>query len=282
MPLIRGKHTFDDHFTQIPNAWLRDPRLSLKAIGLLSMLMSHQVGWQLSIASMSIKLKEGKDAIRGAIQELETVGYLERSQGRENSGQFGEWTWITKDPGAGNPQGPAGKPMAGNPMADNPPPKNNNIKNINLKNNLPPQQAEDGFNKFWDSYPKRVDRLAAKRSFMRVAISAELMDQIIQGAINLARDPNLPPKQYIPYPATWLNAGGWENEPYPEREISAEEKAERLAQDRKTKSDAERERTIKLLEQERANKEKAAPPPRCSHGNTLVSCLPCLRSLNGK
>ena len=35
MPVIRGHHSFDNHFTQIPNHWLRDSRLSFKARGLM-------------------------------------------------------------------------------------------------------------------------------------------------------------------------------------------------------------------------------------------------------
>ena len=41
MPLIRGHHTFDDQFVQIPNAWMRDNRLSLKARGLLAQIKTH-------------------------------------------------------------------------------------------------------------------------------------------------------------------------------------------------------------------------------------------------
>ena len=43
MPLIRGYHSFDDHFTQIPNSWLRDTRLSLKAIGLLKIALLFSI-----------------------------------------------------------------------------------------------------------------------------------------------------------------------------------------------------------------------------------------------
>jgi hypothetical protein len=33
----------------------------------------------------------------------------------------------------------------------------------------------------------------------------------------MAHDPNLPDEQFIPHPATWLNAGGWDDPPFPSR-----------------------------------------------------------------
>ena len=70
MPLIRGHHSFDDHYTQIPNEWLRDTRLTFKSRGLLALIMSHSQGWSLSIASIANANQEGKDAIRSAIKQL--------------------------------------------------------------------------------------------------------------------------------------------------------------------------------------------------------------------
>lgn len=134
MPLIRGHHSVDDHFSQIPNDYLRDGRLSLKARGLLGLLMSHKEGWSLSIQSLVTQNIEGKDAIRSAIEELEALGYLERYQVNEG-GRFGEVIFKTKDPDAplaGEPL--AGEPLAENPLTENPPPKNTKEKKTNTKN----------------------------------------------------------------------------------------------------------------------------------------------------
>jgi hypothetical protein len=73
MPIIRGEHSFDAHFTQIPNAWLRDNRLSYKARGLLAELVSHTVGWEVSIQRIANNGVDGKDSIGSAIQELENL-----------------------------------------------------------------------------------------------------------------------------------------------------------------------------------------------------------------
>ena len=100
MPLIRGHHTFDDHFTQIPNDWVRDSRLSLKAIGLLTQLMSHRPGWNMSVSSLARFNKTGVDTIKSAVKELELYGYLNRSAKQEHNddGTFADYVWTTADP----------------------------------------------------------------------------------------------------------------------------------------------------------------------------------------
>jgi len=100
MPLIRGHHNFDDHFTQIPNNWVRDSSLSLKAIGLLTQLMSHRPGWNMSISSLARFNKTGVRTIKSAVQELELSGYLVRSEKQEHNpdGTFADFIWTTADP----------------------------------------------------------------------------------------------------------------------------------------------------------------------------------------
>lgn len=100
MPLIRGHHSFDEKFTQIPNDWLRDPRLSLKAIGLLAQLMSHTPGWKLSIRSLAKANGVGVATIKTAVLELEQFGYLSRSekQAKDEEGKFADYIWTTQDP----------------------------------------------------------------------------------------------------------------------------------------------------------------------------------------
>jgi hypothetical protein len=126
MPIVRGHHSFDDHYTQIPNSWVRDGRLSFKARGLLVLIMSHKSGWRISVASIAAENKEGKDSIRKAIAELEVHGYLKRDQAHGGDGRFGEAIWVTCDP-------IADLPLAENPTTDNPTPKNTSTKEEQVK-----------------------------------------------------------------------------------------------------------------------------------------------------
>jgi hypothetical protein len=149
MPLIRGHHTFDDHFTQIPNDWVRDSRLSLKAIGLLTQLMSHRPGWNMSISSLARFNKTGVRTIKSAVQELELNGYLVRSEKQEHNpdGTFADYVWTTADP-----------------LQNGVTAKSVDAK-VHTKNTIPIEQqpiknkqentADDSFDTFWSLYPKK-------------------------------------------------------------------------------------------------------------------------------
>lgn len=220
MPLIRGHHSFDDQFAQIPNSWLRDSRLSLKAIGLLAQIMTHVPGWNMSINSLADRNNAGRDQIRTAIAELEKFGYLTREQSREE-GKFAETIWRTSDP--------VEKPSSENPSTVNPTTKNTNSKEEQIKNNERTNN-ESEFDLFWNHYPKKVDKGAAKRAF-RKAIKNNDVNQIIEGAIRYSTDENLPEKQFIKNPATWLNAEAWNNGPLPQRRKTDKHALEEWAND---------------------------------------------------
>jgi len=45
------------------------------------------------------------------------------------------------------------------------------------------------------------------------------LEDVMEGVRRMAADPNLPDKQFIPHPATWLNRSGWEDEAYPSKPL---------------------------------------------------------------
>ena len=250
MPLIRGHHSFDDHFTQIPNQWLRDARLSFKARGMLALLMSHTQGWQLSIASLAEQNREGKDAIRSAIQELEELGYLTRSQVNEG-GKFGESTWTTNDP--------ADLPLSGFPPSDNPTPKNNNLKEEQFKNT----KEEGDFETFWKSYPRSESKSQAKRAYQR-ALKKISHDELMK-ALETYKAHNSKNQIIFAYAATWLNGERYLDE----YEAPGSPYAE--------KSKIEREKTKEFLAEQEILAKQSAPVPKCEHGESIVRCRKCLR-----
>jgi len=72
------------------------------------------------------------------------------------------------------------------------------------------------FDEFWNAYPRKVGKDKARTKYA-AAVKRATEDEIIAGAHRLAADPNLPEKQFVPYPSTWLERGGWEDEPLPPR-----------------------------------------------------------------
>lgn len=73
--------------------------------------------------------------------------------------------------------------------------------------------TDESFQKFWQAYPHRMAKLAARRAFDR-AIKVATLEVILTGVKNyVASKP-----EHIAYchPATWLNGGRWDDCPAPE------------------------------------------------------------------
>ena len=70
----RGKGSF----THVENTVFFDHALSLKAKGLLSMMLSLPEDWVYSVEGLVSLCKEGRDAVRSALAELEDAGYMVR------------------------------------------------------------------------------------------------------------------------------------------------------------------------------------------------------------
>ena len=106
-------------YTVMANFHLRDKNLSLKAVGLLSKMLSFNDGWQFSTRGLSAICKEGPDAILSALRELENYGYLVRHQARDEKGRMSSMVFeIYEKPQEGLPE--TGNPYTENPDADNP------------------------------------------------------------------------------------------------------------------------------------------------------------------
>lgn len=84
-------------FTRVPNEWARDPKLTTKAKGLLTYLLSHQDGYQLSLKQVIAENADGRDAIYKTLGELVDHGYLSRDQRRGERGKVGEVDYHVAD-----------------------------------------------------------------------------------------------------------------------------------------------------------------------------------------
>ena len=101
-------------YTVMANYHLRDKNLSLKAVGLLSKMLSFNDGWQFSTKGLSAICKEGPDAVLAALRELEDHGYLVRHRQRDAKGRMSNTVFEIYE----QPQPVS--PHMGNPDVDNP------------------------------------------------------------------------------------------------------------------------------------------------------------------
>lgn len=115
MPAIRVNKTKD--YTVMANYHFRDKNLSLKAKGLLSMMLSLPDGWGYSVEGLVKLSADGRESIMATLKELEKFHYLKRSQARDNSGKLGEAIYdIFEQPWSGFPT--TAKPMSGKPSSE--------------------------------------------------------------------------------------------------------------------------------------------------------------------
>ena len=95
--------------------------------------------------------------------------------------------------------------------------KNINTKNINKEKETTKEKEsrlQKDFEKFWDTYPRKKSKGDAEKAWKQIKPSPELVEIIISKVVLLKSSQEWLREggEFIPYPATWLRAKGWEDE----------------------------------------------------------------------
>ena len=119
MAVFRVEKTRD--YTVMANHHLKNRALTLKAKGLLSLMLSLPEDWDYTLKGLSFISVEGIDAIREAVRELECAGYIIRSRERNGKGQLKGTEYVIYEQ-PHSPETPPGeqKPAQENPTLENP------------------------------------------------------------------------------------------------------------------------------------------------------------------
>ena len=112
MAVFRIERTRD--YTVMSNHHLRNANLSLKAKGLLSMMLSLPEDWNYTTRGLAKICKEGVDAIGAALRELEVAGYIVRHKLRDRQGRISDTEYVIYE----QPQ--LRKPDTDSPDTENP------------------------------------------------------------------------------------------------------------------------------------------------------------------
>ena len=128
MAVFRIDKTKD--YTVMANFHLRDKSLSLKAKGLLSLMLSLPEDWDYTTKGLAYICKDGVDSICAAVKELENAGYVQRKRNRNSQGRLTnvEYTILEKPISTPEVQQAAKrdkspkreKPVLDNPVLENP------------------------------------------------------------------------------------------------------------------------------------------------------------------
>lgn len=117
MAVVRSEK--NSGFTRISNSLFKEKNMSLKAKGLLSLMLSLPDDWDYSINGLVELSTDGKDSVMKALSELERFGYLKRRRVTDEKGHFAGYEYdIFEQPQSDTPY--AEKPCTENPNTDNP------------------------------------------------------------------------------------------------------------------------------------------------------------------
>ena len=131
MSVTRINKTED--YTVMSNNHFKNPEMTLKAKGLLSLMLSLPDNWDYSIAGLVTLSKDGKDSVMGALKELEKFGYLVRTRMTGDDGRFCGYMYdIYEEPKEVEPK--EVEPYEENPNAVDPPQLNTNTLNTKKTN----------------------------------------------------------------------------------------------------------------------------------------------------
>ena len=129
MAVFRIDKTKD--YTVMANFHLRDKSLSLKAKGLLSLMLSLPEDWDYTTKGLAYICKDGVDSICAAVKELENAGYVQRKRNRNSQGRLTNVEYTILEKPISTPEVPQSakrdksakrnkSPKRENPVLDNP------------------------------------------------------------------------------------------------------------------------------------------------------------------
>jgi uncharacterized protein YdaU (DUF1376 family) len=74
--------------------------------------------------------------------------------------------------------------------------------------------SQAGFQRFWTAFPKKRNKGDAEKAWLKLKPDDVLLDTMLSKIEQAAHTPDWKKEngKYIPYPASWLNAKGWEDE----------------------------------------------------------------------
>ena len=225
----------EDDFTLIPNSVSRSTDLPARAKAVYIFMRSHRDGWNITTTSVAHALGMNKDTVASAINDLIESGHMRRIEKRSEGGNFAGWDYeilsgratVSEKTGCGDftvseKTGP-GKLGRIRRLSSK---KTKEITSLSQEDHAQTsgsserEPRSDRFDEFWDAYPRKVGKKKARAKFAAAVKAAGDAQRVIDGARRLAADPNLPDKQFIPHPTTWLERGGWDDEPLPSRSPS--------------------------------------------------------------
>ena len=194
MAVFRIEKTRD--YTVMANHHLRNTALSLKAKGLLSLMLSLPEDWDYTTKGLARICRDGVDSICATVRELEDAGYIIRERVRNANGRLGsiEYTILEQprppEPKPGKPE--RENPVQVKPVLDSPvlgKPEQEKPAQLNIQESITEKSITDISNTHQSIYPAsgrmpsgsaemdrdRIDRIDTYREIIKENIEYDLL-----------------------------------------------------------------------------------------------------------
>ena len=171
MAVFRIERTRD--YTVMSIHHLKDTALSLKAKGLLSMMLSLPDEWNYTTRGLAAICKEGVDAIGGALRELEKAGYIVRRQLRGPGGRISDTEYTIYEKPCPAAEEPPEEPGPDTPAPDTGAPDTENPYLVRPDMGEPSTEKPAELNTKRSNTQKSTTHLSSTHSFLLSAPPAE-------------------------------------------------------------------------------------------------------------
>ena len=178
MAVFRIERTRD--YTVMSNHHLKDSALSLKAKGLLSMMLSLPDEWNYTTRGLAKICKEGVDAIGGALKELEKAGYIVRRQLRGPGGRISDTEYTIYEKPRPHAEEPPEEPGPDTPPPDTASPDTENPDMVEPDMDGPDTEMPAELNTKRSSKNQSITHRANTHSFFSATPPAEGMTDVYE------------------------------------------------------------------------------------------------------
>ena len=199
----------EDNFVIIDKAFLLNEEISLKAKGLLALLLSYPDNWQFYKAEIVQHTTDKENSLNSGLKELIENGYIVRKQRKDENGKFEGYEYhvyekpSTEKPSTEKPS--TEKPSTEKPiLLNNKNTKNKNTKNKNTKTTPSPELVSE-FKEWYSKYPHPRNEQQTMKNYIntRKTYSAEQLMTALNNYLAEIEEQHTD-KRYIKYSTNFV------------------------------------------------------------------------------
>lgn len=225
-------HRPDRAYAAIPNAAMRDRRLSAAARGVLAYLMTHADDWDFYPSVIKADMCLGKTTYDNCMRELRHRGYLKLKPIRKDGKLAGKQWLLIDDPDkvateeaqiVEHHDSQSGRQSVSLTVGET-----DHIRRTTLQENQtgrnqtssgpegnehakPCANHDEAFLRFWAVYPIKKGKADAKRNFIKAVKGGADPEAIIAGAKRYAKSDDVK-RGFAKHPQGWISGERWEDE----------------------------------------------------------------------